>query len=349
LVIMLSGLPSVAAGIVFLVSAAASLAASWLLVSRLEALAGRAGLSEGMLGLVAALAADAPEITAAVSALAHHQTHVGAGVTLGSNVFNLAALLGLGAAVAGWIGLHRKVIVLGGVVALWVAAVSLVVVTGLIPPLAGIVVVAVVFVPYVVVLAAEGWPDRLVLRPPAGMASWLATAVAQEEAELEPALLDPALHSRPRGWRADAGVAVAALTAVVLASTVMELTATTLGDRLAVPGIVTGAIVLAAVTSLPNAVAAVYLANRGRGAAVLSTALNSNALNVIAGFLIPAAIIGLGPPSGTTTLVTAWYAGLTAAVLALSYRASGLRRGTGMAIIVAYLIFVGWLLAVAYQ
>ena len=340
---MLNGLPSVAAGIVFLASAVASLAASWLLVSRLEALAGRAGLSEGMLGLVAALAADAPEITAAVSALAHHQTHVGAGITLGSNVFNLAALLGLGAAVAGWIGLHRKVIVLGGVVALWVAAVSMVVVTGLVSPLAGIVVVAVVFVPYVVVLAAEGWPDRLVLRPPAGLASWLATAVAQEEAELE-----PALHPRPGGRWADAAVAAAALTAVVLASTVMELTATTLGSRLAVPGIVTGGIVLAAVTSLPNAVAAVYLANRGRGAAVLSTALNSNALNVIAGLLIPAAITGLGPPSGPTTLVTAWYAGLTAAVLAAAYRGSGLRRGTGLAIIAAYLIFVGSLLAAAY-
>ena len=183
---MLNGLPSVAAGIVFLLSAAASLAASWLLVSRLEALAGRAGLSEGMLGLVAALAADAPEITAAVSALAHHQTHVGAGITLGSNVFNLAALLGLGAAVAGRIALHRKVIVLSGVVALWVAAVSVLVVTGLLAPAAGIGVVAVVFVPYVLVLAAEGWPDRLVPRPPAGLTRWLATAVAQEEAELEP-------------------------------------------------------------------------------------------------------------------------------------------------------------------
>jgi len=340
---MLNGLPSVAAGIVFLVSAAASLAASWLLVSRLEALAGRAGLSEGMLGLVAALAADAPEITAAVSALAHHQTHVGAGVTLGSNVFNLAALLGLGAAVAGWIGLHRKVIVLGGVVALWVAAVSVVVVTGLVPPAAGIGVVALVFVPYVLVLAAEGWPGWLVVRPPAGLSGWLATAVAQEEAELE-----PALHPRP-GGRADAAVAAAALTAVVLASTVMELTATTLGDRLAVPGIVTGGIVLAAVTSLPNAVAAVYLANRGRGAAVLSTALNSNALNVIAGLLIPAAVTGLGRPSGPTTLVTAWYAGLTAAVLAAAYRTSGLRRGAGITIIVAYLIFVSWLLAAAYR
>ena len=350
---MLNGLPSLAAGIVFLLSAAASLAASWLLVSRLEALAGRAGLSEGMLGLVAALAADAPEITSAVSALAHHQTHVGAGVTLGSNVFNLAAPLGLGAAVAGRIALHRKVIVLSGVVALWVAAVSVLVVTGLLSPAAGIGVVAVVFVPYVLVLAAEGWPDRLVPRPPAGLTRWLATAVAQEEAELEPALHDPALnesarHPRPgRGW-ADGAVAGAALTAVVLASTAMELTATTLGTRLAVPDIVTGAIVLAAVTSLPNAVAAVYLANRGRGAAVLSTALNSNALNVIAGFLIPAAIIGLGPPSGPTTLVTAWYAGLTAAVLAAAYRGSGLRRGAGLAIIAAYLIFLGWLLAAAY-
>jgi hypothetical protein len=229
-----------------------------------------------------------------------------------------------------------------------VAAVAVLVETGLLAPAAGIGVVAVVFVPYVLVLAAEGWPDRLVPRPPAGLTRWLATAVAQEEAELEPALPESARHPRPGGGWADGAVAGAALTAVVLASTVMELTATTLGARLAVPGIVTGAIVLAAVTSLPNAVAAVYLANRGRGTAVLSTALNSNALNVIAGLLIPAAITGLGPPSGPTTLVTAWYAGLTAAVLAAAYRGSGLRRGAGLAIIAAYLIFLGWLLAAAY-
>ena len=48
-----------------------------------------------------------------------------------------------------------------------------------------------------------------------------------------------------------------------------------------VPPIVIGGLVLAAVTSLPNAVAAVYLARRGSGTAVLSTALNSNALNVL--------------------------------------------------------------------
>jgi hypothetical protein len=49
----------------------------------------------------------------------------------------------------------------------------------------------------------------------------------------------------------------------------MERTASTLGARWAVPGVITGGIILAAVTSMPNAVAAVYLARRGRASATL--------------------------------------------------------------------------------
>ena len=107
----------------FALGAGISLATSWVLVSRLERVGERLGLSEALLGMVAALAADAPEITASVTALAHHQRGIGAGVTIGSNVFNLAALLGLGAVVAGRIGLHRKLVILGGTVALMIAAV----------------------------------------------------------------------------------------------------------------------------------------------------------------------------------------------------------------------------------
>src|ERR1700757_1382967 len=114
----------------FVAGAAVSLAASWLLVSRLERLGERAGFSEAWLGLVAALAADAPEITSAVTAQARGQASVGAGVIIGSNVFNLAALLGLAAVVAGWIGFHRRVVVLSGVAGLGVDAVCLVTVGG---------------------------------------------------------------------------------------------------------------------------------------------------------------------------------------------------------------------------
>ena len=106
---------------------------------------------------------------------------------------------------------------------------------------------------------------------------------------------------------------------------------------------------LAAVTSLPNAVAAVYLAARGRGAAMLSTTLNSNALNVTAGLLLPATITGLGPPSGTSVLIAVWYLGMTAAAIAFAYRDSGVRRATGAFIIGCYLVFLGSLLATAHS
>jgi hypothetical protein len=52
------------------------------------------------------------------------------------------------------------------------------------------------------------------------------------------------------------------------------------------------------VTSLPNAVSALYLAVRGRGAATLSIALNSNALSVTVGLLLPGILVGLARPQG---------------------------------------------------
>lgn len=84
------------AGIAFIIGAIVSLATSWVLVTRLERVGERFGFSEALLDIVAALAADAPEITSSISALSQHQRTIGAGVVIGSNVFNLAALLGVG-------------------------------------------------------------------------------------------------------------------------------------------------------------------------------------------------------------------------------------------------------------
>ena len=319
--------------LLFCAAVVASLAASWLLVTRLERLGERAGFSEAWLGLVAALAADAPEITSAVVALARGQASVGAGVVIGSNVFNLAALLGLAAVVAGSISFHRRVVVLSGVPAVWLAAVCLMTVAAVVSPVAGLGLAAVVLMPYVAALGmSRVRMERL--RLPARWVRWLLAAVHEEETELA-----EAIRPRPGTWR-DAVAAVAALIAVVGASTVMEIAATAAGRRYAVADIVTGGLVLAVVTSLPNAVSAVYLARRGRGAAVLSTALNSNAINVVGGLLIPASLAGLGPGSGQDTLVAAWYAGLTVFALALAYRGRGVGRAAGTAIIAGYLAFV---------
>ena len=173
--------------------------------------------------------------------------------------------------------------------------------------------------------------------------SWLAVAIFEEEQELEEIIHPP--HGRFR----DVLLAAAALVVVVAASVVMERSGTSIGTHFGVPQIVTGGVVLAAVTSLPNAVAAVYLAARGRGAAMLSTTLNSNALNVTAGLLLPATITGLGPPSVHAVLIAVWYLALTAAALAFAFRDGGVRRATGAFIIGSYLVFLGSLLVTAHS
>ena len=277
-----------------------------------------------------------------MTALARGQASVGAGVVIGSNVFNLAALLGLAAVVAGWIGFHRRVVVLSGVPAVWVAAVCLLTLTAVVAPAAGLALAAVVLAPYVAVLGMRrARMERL--RLPTRWRRWLVAAVHEEEVELA-----EAIRPRPGTWR-DAVAGMAALITVVGASAVMEVTATAAGRRYGVADIVTGGLVLAVVTSLPNAVSAVYLARRGRGAAVLSTALNSNAINVVAGLLIPASLAGLGPRSGQGTLVAAWYAGLTVLALALAFRGRGLSRASGAAIIAGYLAFVTALIVTVEQ
>jgi cation:H+ antiporter len=327
--------------IAFAAAAAVSLCTSWLLVSRLERLGARLGLTEALLGMLAALAADAPEITSAVTALAGGHARIGAGVVIGSNVFNLAALLGLSAVLAGRIALHRRVVVLEGAVAIAIATICVGAVTTLVSPGVALLLVAVVLAPYLAVL---GLPhDRLRrLGLPERWALWLAEAIREEELELE-----AAIHPE-RGHARDAALAGAAVLVVVGASIAMEQTGSKLGARHGVPEIVVGGLVLAAVTSLPNAVAAVYLSQRGRGAAALSTAMNSNSLNVSVGLLLPGTIVGLGAATGPSTLIAVWYLALTALALGCAYAATGLRRSHGALIIGAYAAFTAVLLASAY-
>jgi Ca2+/Na+ antiporter len=228
--------------------------------------------------------------------------------------------------------------VLEGTVGLWMAAVSICALAGVIGPRAGLALVLLVLLPYAWLSALRA-PHRTRVRLPPAVRRWLAQALSEEELEEGPAL-HPA-PARPRD-SVSALTGAAALVVVVAASLVMERAATSLGTRLAVPGIVTGGIVLAAITSLPNAVTAVYLARRGRGAATLSEAMNSNTLNVAFGLFLPAAITGLAT-GGSAGVVAAWYAAMTVAVLALAFARRGLTRPAGALVIVAYAAFVATL------
>jgi cation:H+ antiporter len=130
------------------------------------------------------------------------------------------------------------------------------------------------------------------------------------------------------------------IAAIVVGSFAMVNAALLLGDRWHLSRVVLGGVVLAAITSLPNAYAAIRLALSRNGTAVVSLAFNSNTLNLLAGISLPAVLIGgLASAPGALAAIT-WLTALTVVAIGLGYVGRGLTRWSGLVLIAGYLIFV---------
>jgi len=298
---------------------------SLVLARELDRIGERLGFSEALLGIVTALGADGPEIASAVVALISGHNDTGVGVVVGSNVFNIAALLGLSAVLAGTVRIHSHGLVLNGGVALLVAAIGALLVARWLPAWAALVLLLAVLAPYVALSALRA--RRLEWLP-----ARLREAVREEQ---EDARLDT--HAR-LGGLADALGVVPALAGVIGGATAMVYAAQSLGDRWGVSDLIIGTIVLAALTGIPNLIAAVRLALHGRGAACVSESLNSNNANILVGLCIPALILGIGSASGVETFGAWWMVGMTLITVALGF-GGGLTRREGAMIVGLYVVF----------
>ena len=319
---------------VFLFGLGLSLGASEILVNGLGRLGGKLGLAAGLLGLLVALGADAPEISSAITALLSGAKDVGLGVILGSNLFNLAALLGLSSVIAGRLHFRRILVTLdGGVALLATGVIALLLLAGL-SPIASMALLAAIFIPYVFLLAAQPhYVERLSI--PSRLRHRL--ALVTRLVHPDPGLTEPG----PSASWAPVSWIVPSIAAIVGGSYVMVMTALVLADRWHVCRPFLGTVVLAAITSLPNAYAAVRLALRKNGAAVVSEAFNSNSLNLVAGIGLPALVVG-----GVTTVRGSatdlgWLLGLTVLAIGLGYVQRGLSRTGGLVLIAGYLLFLG--------
>ncbi len=307
---------------------AVSIVASLVFGRQLDRVSDRLRLSEGLHGILTALGADAPEVSTAVAALLASHAKLGVGVVIGSNVFNLAALLGLSAIVAGQVRVHRHGLLFNGGVALLVLAVATPLVLGAIGALVATLLLAAILMPYVYLLSIS--PARIQRVAPA-----LAVAVREEVEDLE-----TGGQQRP-ATLGDWFTVGASLVAIVLASIGMVHAATSLGRRWGISDLIVGTLVLAVLTSLPNVITAVRLALHGRGAAVISETLNSNSLNVLAGIAIPGLVVTLGAASGAAVFSAWWLVALTLLAVVVVYARRGLRRSDGVALLLLYGVFAG--------
>src|SRR5207302_10941509 len=150
----------------------------------------------------------------------------------------------------------------------------------------------------------------------------------------------PPNGSQARGsWRPALWL-LPAIGAIVAGSSLMVAMALALGDRWHVSRAVLGTVVLAALTSLPNAYAAVRLALRQNGPAVVSEAFNSNTLNLWAGISLPALFIGGVAAAQGAGRDLVWLLAMTLAAIAIGAVRQEFGRLSGVFLIAIYAAFL---------
>jgi cation:H+ antiporter len=317
----------------FLVSLVVTLAAAQLFARRLDRLGVRFGLPEALIGLLTALAADGPELSSALFALAKGAHDVGVGVLVGSNGFNLAAMIGLSAVLAGRVRLPREVLGLEGLVGLLITLLASALLLGWLPPPAAAGLSAIVVIPYLTLVIVGA---RLLDGP-----AETATSVT--------ARLASALHEHPKPDRPPddstspthhlLGLILLDVTLIVAGSAGMVQSALTLAGDWHIPNGVLGVLILGPLTSIPNAATAVRLGLADRGAALVGETFNSNTINLAAGVIVPSLFVTLTAISTLGKLQLAWLIAATLLTLALLARPGGMRRTGGAALIVLYFAF----------
>ena len=314
---------------VFVVCLGLTLGASEGLVRGIDAVGTRLRLSGGLMGLLTALGADSPEIASALVALSTGAHDVGLGVIVGSNILNLATLLGLSAVVAGRVAIGPDPLKLHGGAALLVTLiVGAAMLRYIATPLMGGLLL-IVLVPYLAILAIR---PRQIAQLPEPLRAPLHALVACTEQEPE---------ADEREQEEDAGSSLGRNLWLIAGGSIGLVQATLqLGDAVGLSRSLVGVLILAGLTGLPNAYAAVRLARQGRGPAVVSEALNSNTINLLVGVGLPALLIGLGRPGRYVPLELAWLVGMTVVALALLARGGRLTRLDGTALVVLYAAFV---------
>jgi cation:H+ antiporter len=317
----------------FALALAVTLAASATFARRLDRLGARYGLSEVSIGLLTAIAADSPEVSSALIAMLKGAHDASVGVIVGSNTFNLAAMVGVSVLLAGSVQVPRKTLLLEGTVVLAVTAIVIGLLVGWLPAGAAVILLACVLTPYLIlVIGGYELARRLGLRLVAGL------------------VLEP---NDPGGDRHHDRHAIGEFTThkqltlmlvdlvlIVGGSLGMVQAALTLGDRWGVASALVGALILGPLTSLPNALTGLRLGTTGRAAALVTEAFNSNTINLVAGIAIPSLVVTLTVSSPRNQLDLALLAAATIATVGLLAARRGMRRPGAMTIVALYAAFV---------
>lgn len=295
-----------------------------LLVRGAVALARGLGVSTAVIGLtVVAIGTSMPELSVSLLAAVARQPDIAVGNIVGSNIFNIAVILGLAALFLPLV-VHMNAVRLEWPVMFVTAALFLLLARdGVIDRLEGgfFLVALTVFMAYVL------WVARTEVS-------------ADDEAEFRDALERLAPRARARRIAGDFLAVVGGLVMLAAGARSLILGGTAIAEALGVSQRIIGLTIAAAGTSLPELTASLVAARRGQADIALANVLGSNIFNVLG---IIGAVSVMTPQVVNPRFIASdnwWMLGLSLLLLPLMLTGRQITRREGVVLILVYVAYL---------
>lgn len=333
--------------VVFVLSLVIALGASAWFTRRLEVLSDHFRFSPGLLSLLGALGANIPNYVASLTAAISGQVGAGIGIIIGSNIYNIAIILGISTFAAP----ARRGIVLAQKEARDAS-------------LVGMAALAMMLTTALAVGALE-WKAFLPASSPAlSLASFALSVFNVLTLGLFGILSFHALQREPEVFLSAEGKAessnegvsqttkrvsrtvrvlgevIVALGMALAAVVVMVETGQTIAADVHLPEAVLSLIILAIATSLPNTVVAFTLARTSRASASVEEVFSSNSVNVALGVALPLLFWSSAQNARSLVLLDAPLMVALTLVALLRVKKRSISRPIGWMLI---LVYVGWI------
>jgi cation:H+ antiporter len=142
----------------------------------------------------------------------------------------------------------------------------------------------------------------------------------------------------------DGPAIILTLSAIIFCSRELIKSTVIIGQAWEISHTVLGTVILAALTGIPNLIAALQLSRHKKGESVVSETYNSNTLNLIVGLIVPAWLISNPIVSHSSQISLIWLFGLTVLTMVMGVSRKGLNRTNGIWIIAIYLVYISLLI-----
>lgn len=293
----------------------------------------RLGVSSFFIGLtIVGFGTSTPELCTSLTAAARGSGELAVGNVVGSNIFNIAVILGITALISPIRvrveAVRREVLV---VLAVGLAPLTAAATGGRLGRVAGIVMVG--------VLGLYLWRSYVAGRAGAGAED----AAAERELERE-------FGATGGGWRRHPGVQAAMIVAGLLllvgGSWVLVYSASSIARGLGVSELVIGLTIVAAGTSAPELVTSLVAAARGHSDISVGNILGSNIFNILGILGLTCAVSPQVVTRQTLVLDLPVMIGVSAACIPIMLTGSRISRGEGAALLAGYAVYAYVLFAV---